>query len=100
MNGPPLAIYGGMRRWSPEELSRHAARIFSSREPRRHGWRSLAGLWTASVTRDNFLLRPAMLPAIFLGVINRRLHGDTFLRYAYIVLLGVGTVLLIQSAKG
>ena len=37
MNGPPLAIYGSLRRWAPAKLSRHAAGILFSRESRRNG---------------------------------------------------------------
>ena len=34
MNGPPLVIYGGLRRWSPQH-SRHLAGLFPSREHRK-----------------------------------------------------------------
>jgi uncharacterized protein len=44
---------------------------------------------------------PVLLPAVFIGrVINHRLRGDTFFKYVYIVLLGIGIFLLAKSSFG
>jgi hypothetical protein len=41
---------------------------------------------------------PVTIPAILLGrVVNRRLHGESFLRYVYSGLLGIGALLLVQA---
>lgn len=100
MNGPPLAVYGGMRRWSPKNFRATLQGYFLPASLAGMAGYWLAGLWTANVSRYFLLSLPAMLPAIFLGrAINRRLHGDAFLKWAYLVLLGVGAVLLAQAAK-
>jgi uncharacterized protein len=60
----------------------------------------LAGLWVPIVTHYYLLCLPALLPAILLGrVVNHRLQGDTFLKYVYVGLAGIGVVLLAESMR-
>ena len=57
-----------------------------------------AGLWTPAVTHDYLWSLPVILPAIWLGrILNRRMHGDLFLKYVYLGLATVGCVLLVQA---
>jgi uncharacterized membrane protein YfcA len=98
MNGPPLVIYGSMRRWSPQHFraTLHAyflpASIFGM-----IGYWS-AGLWTPTVTHDFLLSVPAMLPAVFLGrAINHRFSGTGFLKYVYGALLLIGGILFVET---
>ena len=58
----------------------------------------LTGLWVPAVTHYYVLSLPVILPAVFLGrVINHRMHGDAFLRYVYLGLVGIGALLLVQA---
>jgi uncharacterized membrane protein YfcA len=99
MNGPPLAIYGSLRRWSPQHFRATLQGYFlpASIVVLVGYW--LAGLWTAPVTRFYLFSLPFVIVATLLGrAINRRMSGHRFLTYVHAGLIGVGAVLLIQAA--
>lgn len=100
MNGPPLVIYGAMRRWSAEHFRATLHGYFLPASLAVLGVQWLRGLWVAEVT-DYYLvsLVPALV-AIFVGrAINRRLHGRGFVRYVHAGLIVIGVGLLIQAAR-
>lgn len=98
MNGPPLVIYGAMRRWSAQQFRATLQGYFLPASMIGMGGYWLAGLWVPAVTHYFLLCLPVLLPAIWLGrVVNHHLHGDAFLRYVYVGLAGIGVVLLAQS---
>ncbi len=98
MNGPPLAIYGSLRRWSAQYFRATMQAYFLPASLIGMAGYLIAGLWVHAVTRYYLLSLPGMIPAIFLGrAINHRLHGDSFLKYVYLGLLIIGAVLMIQS---
>jgi uncharacterized membrane protein YfcA len=103
MNGPPLVIYGVLRRWTPQQFRATLQGYFliASLVGIVGYW--LAGVWGSTVTRYYFLCLPLALVAVFLGrVVNRRLSSHRFHRYVYYGLVGIGTILFIQalSSKG
>lgn len=101
MNGPPLVIYGAMRRWSAQHFRATLQGYFLPASVIGVAGYWLAGLWVPAVTRDYLLCLPVMLPAIWLGrVINHRLHGEAFFKYVYGGLAAIGVLLLVQSARG
>ena len=101
MNGPPLVIYGAMRRWSPQHFRATLQGYFLPASLATMAGYWFSGLWVPAVTRYYLISLCAALPAIFLGrVINRRLRGDAFLRYVHGGLVCVGAVLLIQAIRG
>jgi uncharacterized membrane protein YfcA len=98
MNGPPLVIYGALRRWSPEHFRATLQGYFlpASLIGMIGYW--AAGLWTPIVSRYYLLSLPTVLLAIPLGrAINRRLDGDRFLVYVHAGLLASGAGLLLQA---
>jgi len=100
MNGPPLVIYGAMRRWSPQHFRATLQGYFlpASLVAMTAYW--FAGVWVPAVTRYYLLSLPVAIPAIFLGRwVNHRLRGDSFLVYVYAGLLCVGLILLIQATR-
>jgi uncharacterized membrane protein YfcA len=98
MNGPPLVIYGTLRRWSPEQFRATLQGYFLPASLVGMAGYGLAGLWTPAVTRCYLWTLPLALAAIFLGrVVNRRMTGRSFLLCVHVGLLVVGAVLLIQS---
>ncbi len=100
MNGPPLVIYGAMRRWSAQHFRATLQGYFlpASLIGMTGYW--LAGLWVPAVTHYFLLCLPVLAPAIWLGrIVNHRLQGDAFLRYVYVGLAGIGVVLLAQSVN-
>jgi uncharacterized protein len=97
MNGPPLAIYGAMRRWSPQRFRATLQGYFLPASLLGMIGYWLKGLWAPAVTHDYLISLPAAIPAILLGrTVNHRLRGESFLRYVYLGLLAIGVLLLIQ----
>ena len=101
MNGPPLVVYGTMRRWSAQHFRATLQGYFLPASIAGMAGYWLAGLWTPVVTHYYLLSLPAILPAVWLGrVANHRMKGETFLRYVYAGLAAIGAILLIQAARG
>jgi uncharacterized membrane protein YfcA len=101
MNGPPLVVYGSLRRWSPQHFRATLQGYFLPASLLGMGGYWLAGLWTRAVTRDYLWSLPLALAAIFLGrAINRRMAGRSFLRFVHVGLLMVGAGLLFQAVWG
>jgi uncharacterized membrane protein YfcA len=100
MNGPPLVIYGSLRRWSPAQFRATLQGYFLPASLAGLCGYWAAGLWVPAVTRYYlFSLAPA-LAAIFLGrVINRRLPGRRFLVYVHVGLILAGAALLAQALR-
>lgn len=100
MNGPPLVIYGAMRRWSAQHFRATLQGYFLPASIVGMCGYWIAGLWVPAVTHYYLASLPAAVPAIFLGrALNHRLHGDVFLKYVYLGLAGIGVLLLAQSAR-
>jgi uncharacterized membrane protein YfcA len=99
MNGPPLAVYGALRHWSPEQFRATLQGYFLPA--------SLVGLfgywgadlWVPAVTHYYLLSLPLVVAAVLLGrVANRRMNGRAFLVCLHLGLVAVGAALLLQSA--
>ncbi len=100
MNGPPLAIYGAMRRWSAQHFRATLQGYFLPASMIGMGGYLLAGLWVPAVTHYYLLSLPLAIPAILLGrVVNHRLRGETFLKYVHFGLVLIGAALLIQAIR-
>ena len=98
MNGPPLAIYGAMRRWSAQHFRATLQGYFLPASILGMAGYWLRGLWVPAVTHYFVISLPAALPAIFLGrMVNHRLPGQSFLKYVYCGLAVIGAVLLFQA---
>ncbi len=100
MNGPPLVVYGSMRRWSAQHFRATLQGYFLPASVVAMGGYWLAGMWVPEVTRYYLLSLVGAVPAIALGrVANRRLHPQRFLRYVHAGLLLIGAVLLVQALR-
>jgi hypothetical protein len=98
MNGPPLAIYGALRRWSPEYFRATLQAYFLPASIAGMAGYALAGLWTPAVNRFYLVSLPGVVIAIFLGrSLNRRMHSAQFIAYVYVGLSAIGVVLLLQA---
>ena len=101
MNGPPLVIYGAMRRWSAQHFRATLQGYFLPASIIGMAGYWLAGLWTSAVTHYYLLCLPVTLLGVFLGrVINHRLHGEAFLKYIYVGLAGIGAMLIVKEMTG
>jgi uncharacterized protein len=98
MNGPPLVVYGTLRRWSAEQFRATLQGYFLPASIVGMVSYLLAGLWAPAVTRYYLLSLPVALTSIFVGrMLNRRLAGHRFIRYVHLALIVIGITLLIQA---
>jgi uncharacterized membrane protein YfcA len=100
MNGPPLVIYGTMRRWSAQHFRATLQAYFLPASLIGVAGYWLTGLWTTAVTHDYLIALPAAIPAVFLGrFANHRLSGGIFTKCVYAALCGIGVLLLMQALR-
>ena len=98
MNGPPLAVYGALRRWSPRQFRATLQGYFLPVSIAGLVGYAVIGLWTAAVTHDFLWSLPGVAVATLLGgAINRRLHIHAFIRFIYGGLVLIGIVLVVQA---
>lgn len=101
MNGPPLAVYGALRRWSPQQFRATLQGYFLPVSLVGLAGYLYVGLWDAAVTRDFLWSMPGVVLAIVLGrILNQRIRIDRFARFLYAGLVLIGLVLLIQGISG
>lgn len=101
MNGPPLVVYGSLRRWSPQHFRATLQAYFLPASLLAMAGFRVTGLWTPVVTRDYLLSLPVLVPALFLGRwINHRLKGEVFLQLVFAGLAAIGAVLVVQAIAG
>ncbi len=98
MNGPPLAIYGSLRRWSPEHFRATLQAYFLPASVAGMAGYWFGGLWTPAVNRLYVVSLPGVLLAIFLGrAINRRMRSHHFIFYVHLGLTAIGILLLLKA---
>jgi uncharacterized membrane protein YfcA len=98
MNGPPLAVYGTMRRWPPAQFRATLQGYFLPASVLGLIGYWSTGLWTPDVTRYYIASLPSVVLAILLSRwINRWLHGARFLVYVHTFLVAIGATLVVQS---
>lgn len=98
MNGPPLIVYGTLRRWPPQHFRATLQGYFLPASLLGMIGYWFSGIWVADVTRYYLYCLPATVTAILLGrVINRRMSGALFLTLTYLGLIAIGIVLFAQA---
>jgi uncharacterized membrane protein YfcA len=98
MNGPPLVVYGSLRKWSPQHFRATLQGYFlpASLAGMLGYW--LAGLWTPVVSRFYLLSLPFVVVATLIGrSINRRLGAHRFGLYIHAGLIALGLLLACQA---
>jgi uncharacterized protein len=98
MNGPPLVIYGVLRRWTPAQFRATLQGYFLIASIVGMAGYAFTGLWTRVVSGYFLLSLPLALIATFLGrLVHRRLSGPRFLLCIYVGLALIGALLLEQA---
>ena len=98
INGPPLVIYGSLRRWTPERFRATLQGYFlpAGLFGMFMYWKE--GLWVPDVTWYFLASLPVALAAIYVGrLINRGFKSSSFMVCIHAGLVVIGSVLLIQS---
>jgi uncharacterized protein len=101
MNGPPLVIYGVMRRWQPTQFRATLQGYFLIASIVGMAGYAVTGLWTSTVSSYFLLSLPLALVAVFLGhAIHRRLSSARFLFCVNVGLALIGVLLIKQGFYG
>lgn len=96
LNGPPLVIYGNLRRWDAQQFRATLQAYFLPASFLGATGFAVNGLVTGTVLRYLAYCLPAIVPTVFLGrYLNRRLERASFFKYVYAGLIGVGTLLVV-----
>jgi uncharacterized membrane protein YfcA len=100
MNGPPLAIYGALRGWSPQQFRATLQGYFLPASLAGLAGYAVVGLVTTGVWRYFVWSLPGVAVATVIGrALNRRMPADRFTRAVYAGLVVVGLILLAQAAR-
>jgi uncharacterized membrane protein YfcA len=100
MNGPPLVVYGVLRRWQPAQFRATLQGYFLIASMVGMAGYAATGLWTRTVTNYFLLSLPLALIAVFLGhAIHRRLSSSRFLICVNVGLAVIGILLLKQGLQ-
>ncbi len=95
VNGPPLVVYGNMKRWGASHFRATLQAYFFVASTLSVFGYAYKGLITQAVLIDFLYAIPAAIPAVFLGrYLNNRLESELFYRYIYIGLAIVGGFLI------
>jgi uncharacterized protein len=98
MNGPPLVVYGVLRRWQPAQFRATLQGYFLIASIVGMAGYALTGLWTRTVSLYFLLSLPLAIMAILLGhFVHRRLSSSRFLLCVHIGLALIGALLLKQA---
>ncbi len=98
MNGPPLVVYGLMRRWQPAQFRATLQGYFLIASIVGMAGYALTGLWTRTVSGYFLLSFPLALIAIFLGrAIHSSLSSARFLIAVNVGLALIGALLVKQA---
>ena len=101
MNGPPLVVYGGLRRWPPRQFRATLQGYFLPASVMGAAGYLSIGLWTGVVTRYFLWSLPGVAVAILLGRrLNARMTSGGFFRVVYGGLLLIAATLLVQATQG
>lgn len=95
-NGPPIVLYGTLRRWVPIRFRATLQGYFLPTSIFIVTGHALSGFWTSNVLHAYGWSLPFILSAIFIGgKLNRLLPVAKFIRILYFVLIILGLLLMI-----
>ena len=98
VNGPPLVVYGNLRRWDAQNFRATLQAYFLVA-----GAISMAGYIGNGMINTELLLDfaytiPAIIPAIFIGrYLNHKIKGESFYTYVYVGLILIGAILILNA---
>ncbi len=97
-NGPPIVIYGTVRKWPPDHFRANLQGYFFPANLIIIAGHGLGGLWTPTVGWYFILSLPIVLLSIMFGnVLNRRIPHGHFDRFVHIILVLIGALLFVHT---
>jgi hypothetical protein len=101
VNGPPLVVYGNMRRWSAQHFRATLQAYFLPASFIGILGYAMQGLLGGVVIRYFLMCLPGIVPAIFIGrYFNSKLKDGSFFRYVYWGLVAIATSLIVFTLFG
>ena len=98
MNGPPLAIYGALRGWSPAEFRATLQGYFLIASLAGLASYVSVGVWRPPVATYFITSLPFVIVAIVAArLVSRRLDPARFFRLVFVGLAVIGAVLIVQG---
>ena len=98
INGPPLVIYGILRRWSPQHFRATLQGYFLPVSLVVLVSDAALGLWQPAVTRYFLVAIPGLALAMLIGrYLHVKIKGESFYRCVYVGLLVSGGLLFLQG---
>lgn len=95
-NGPPIVIFGILRRWPPKRFRATLQGYFLPSGLMITAGHALAGLWAPPVLKLYVMGLPVILLAIFLGIkAANRVSGRHFEGLVHLFLVAMGIMLLV-----
>jgi uncharacterized membrane protein YfcA len=95
-NGPPVVVYGTLRRWPPVHFRATLQGYFLPTGFLILAGHALGGLWTRQVWQMYIFALPLIFVAIFFGgKVNKRIRPERFSQLLYIILIILGLLLII-----
>ena len=95
-SGPPVIIYGTMRRWPPDLFRATLQGFFLVSNMIVIAGHGLAGLWTQEVLLLTLLSLPVLVTAVIAGaMVNRRIPAAQFARVVYLLLIILGAIFIV-----
>lgn len=100
LNGPPLVVYGNFRNWTAKHFRATLQAYFLPTSFIAALGYYAKGLITTEVNYYFLLSLTTAFPAIFLGrYLNHKLNDNSFFKYVYWSLIGIGLILILNSLK-
>lgn len=97
-NGPPIALYGALRGWTPEEFRANLQGYFLPTGLAIMIGQGAAGLWSGPVFRLFLESLPVMAAAVWAGGrIGRRIPAAKFMFWVYGLVFLAGAALLLKT---
>lgn len=97
-NGPPVVIYGTLRKWRPDEFRATLQGYFLPSSVIIVAGHALGGLWSPAVLNYFLISLPVTLLAAWIGKsLHRFIPPGRFDRLIHIMLLLIGILLLFQA---
>jgi uncharacterized membrane protein YfcA len=97
-NGPPVIIYGTIRRWPPDRFRATLQGYFFPSGLIIIAGHGLGGLWTTAVGSHFLLSLPAVLLSMWIGNrLNRVIPQGRFDQYVHLLLILIGAMLFVQT---
>jgi len=97
INGPPLVVYGNMRKWTPKQFRATLQGYFLPASLAGIIGYLAKGMITYQLGQYFLLTVPAIIPAIFLGRYFNHKLKEEFFKYVYFGLLVIGLLLIVLS---